>query len=305
MHRIAALALMIILLTGCVAQPAPFQSPMRVQTTFASPLPEPQQRVYIPLAITAAERPKKGISLACGYEDLDRMAREVEKLGVSWIWNWGPTPPLFAGVESVPNIWSAASIGVPLGGNSEWVLGFNEPDQWDQANVAPDIAAQQWAELERTYPDRKLASPQPVRWLDRWLERWYDAYVAQNGRAPRLDALAVHTYWGGTLADYQQQVRYYIGLAEKWGVPEVWVTEFTISPGLERTVRASVDDMRAYIEWLDAQSMVTRYAPWTNRVECTDWPPDSFFDTPMYGANGQLTEIGKMFRDIGTTINDP
>jgi hypothetical protein len=281
-------------LAGCIGVPTPqpWRSPLAF--TFASPLPELPRRVYLPLVASVPS--KKGISLACGYSDPDRMAREVAELGVSWIWNWGPTPPLFPGVESVPNIWSAASIGHPLGGNSEWLLGFNEPDQADQANVSPEMAARQWAELERTYPDRKLTSPQVVKWDRRWLEEWYAAYQAQNGgRAPRLDALAIHTYWGNDITAYQEQVRYYMALAQRWGVKEVWVTEFTLAPGLDRTVRETVDDLRAYVAWLDAQPMVTRYAPWTNRVECTDWPPSSVFDTPMYAANGLPTEAGRIY----------
>ncbi len=124
------------------------------------------------------------------------------------------------------------------------------------------------------------------------------AFVAQNGRPPRLDALAVHTYWGGTLADYQEQVEYYIGLAERWGVPEVWVTEFTLAPELDRTVRATVADLAVYIEWLETQPMVTRYAIWTNRTECMPYPPGSFYDTPLIGVNGQLTEAGKLYSAI-------
>jgi hypothetical protein len=292
----ATVVLALLLVAGCAPAPQPFRSPLAL--TFASPLPEPPRRVFLPLVVSAPS--KKGISLACGYDDPDRMAREVAALGVSWIWNWGPTPPTFPGVESVPNIWSAASIGHPLGGNSQWVIGFNEPDQYDQANVAPDVAARQWAELERAYPDRKLASPQVVRWDRRWLEEWYAAYRAQNGgRPPRLDALAIHTYWLNDMAAYQEQVRYYIALAEQWGVPEVWITEFTLAPGLDRTVRETVDDLRTYIAWLDTQGIVTRYAVWTNRVECTEWPPDSVFDTPLYGANGMMTELGKTYASIG------
>jgi len=288
------LLLFAVLLAGCAAQPAPFESPQ----TFLSPLPEPQPRIYLPLI--AKTQSKKGISLACGYEDMDRMAREVAELGVSWVWNWGPTPPLFPGVESVPCIWDDTVIGAVLGGNSEWVIGPNECDQHDQCNRSPEYMARAWAELERAYPDRKLTSPQIVKWDQRWLEEWYAAYQAQNGgRAPKIDALAIHTYWGNDITAYQEQVRYYIALAQRWGVKEVWVTEFTIAPGLDRTVRATVDDLRSYITWLDQQPMITHYAPWTNRVECAGFPPDSLFDTPLYAVNGMISENGKMYRSIG------
>lgn len=288
--RLALAVCLLALLAGCVA-PAPFLSP----ASFDSPLPTPDpERLYLPL--TLGRPALKGVTLACGGGD--SMAREVEALNVSWIWNWNVDPPQFPGIESVPCIWDGRTIGKPLGGNSQWLLGFNEPDQWDQANTPPDVAAQQWAELEATYPGYKLASPQVVQWEKRWLEEFYDAYVAQNNRPPRLDALAIHTYWGKTRADYQEQVAYYINLAERWGVPEVWVTEFTLAPELDGTVRETVAELAAYIEWLETQPMVSRYAIWTNRTECMPYPPGSFYDTPLVGVNGQLTEVGKMYSAI-------
>ena len=34
------------------------------------------------------------------------------------------------------------------------ILGFNEPNHSDQANLAPDEAAAAWIELQTLYPDR-------------------------------------------------------------------------------------------------------------------------------------------------------
>lgn len=294
-----AAVLLFMILAGCVALPdqQPWQSPL----TFSSPLPEPPHTYFFPLMLSGPQ--KKGISLACGYEDMARMADEVAVLNVAWVWNWGVDPPIFTGVESVPAIWNGSVIGQELGGNSEWLLGFNEPDQWDQANTSPSEAARQWAELERVYPGRRLASPQPVRWDTRWLEEWYAAYVEQNAHPPRLDALAVHTYWSNDLESYKRQVEYYIDLAKRWGVDEIWITEFTIAPALDHTLRESIDNQRAYLKWLEAQPMVTRYSAWTNRVECLDSiQPNGIFDTPMIAQNGMLTEMGKMYSDFVSTI---
>jgi hypothetical protein len=110
-----------------------------LELTFASPLPSTTYQTYLPLSTHTIT--KRGISLACGYEDMARLDRETQALGVSWLWNWQTDPPVFEGIESVPCVWSAAFIGRPLGGNSEWVIGFNEPDQWDQANLTPEAGA--------------------------------------------------------------------------------------------------------------------------------------------------------------------
>ena len=79
-------------------------------------------------------------------------------------------------------------------------------------------------------------------------------------------------------------------------MPEVWITEWTFAPMLDGTVRNSAQALTDYVTWLEAQPMVTRYSPWTNRVECMDnIKPNDFFDTPLYAANGLLTAAGQAY----------
>ena len=39
------------------------------------------------------------------------------------------------------------------------VLGFNEPNHQDQANLDPEDAAYAWLELQAAYPEKILVSP--------------------------------------------------------------------------------------------------------------------------------------------------
>ncbi|NTU66103.1 MAG: hypothetical protein HGB05_22535 [Chloroflexi bacterium] len=290
--RIILALIALVVLSGCVAPASrPFVSPLA--STFDSQLPPETHLTYLPLAASVAN--KRGVSLACGAEDLARTQREIAALGVAWVWNWGTQPPTFPGVESVPGVWNASFIGQPLGGNSAWLLGFNEPEHADQSNMTPEAGARAWRDLEAAYPDRKLTSPQVVHPGEYWLERWYAAYVVYYEQAPKIDALAVHTYYGNDITDYKRQVTYYVDLAAQWGVEEVWVTEFAFAPALDGTVRNSVEQLTDYIAWLDQQPAVTRYSVWTNRVECTDIAPDGIFDTPLYAASGVLTAAGRAY----------
>ena len=96
-------------------------------------------RIHIPL-VQFEQTPrsaKKGVTLACSCATVPCRQEEVAALNVSWILQWGTRPQLFPGIESVPMIWDARSIGQPLGGNSAWLLGFNETDLWDQAKMTP------------------------------------------------------------------------------------------------------------------------------------------------------------------------
>jgi hypothetical protein len=289
-------ALTMLVLSDCV--PPPTLPTLPRALPFLSPPPR-TTRSYLPLvqrdSRDAPVSPKKGISLACGSAN---MAAELRALRVAWLWNWQTNPPLFAGVESVPAIWDASRIGKPLGGNSEWLLGFNEPDGSDQANMTPEAAAVAWRKIEQTYPDRKLASPQTLHPGD-WLERWYAAYSEMYGQPPRMDAIALHTYYGGTAAAYIARVREFIALAQRWGVPEVWVTEWTLAPGLDRSLNATAAEMRAFVTWLEDEPMVTRYAPFSNRVECMGdafgFTHDGPFDAPLYDVDGRLTHLGRIY----------
>jgi hypothetical protein len=286
------LALLILpLLSGCV--PAP---PVR---TFASPLDSVSStvvhRAYLPIVTLVAN--KRGVSLACGTENWERTQREIETLGVSWIWNWSTNPPVFPGIESIPCVWNMDVIGMPLGGNSEWIIGPNECDQWDQCNTPPEVVAREWPRLIATYPGKKYGSPQVVQPYARWLERFYAAYQDQNnGEPPPMDAILVHTYWGNSLEEYKKQVLYYISLADKWGIDEVWITEFAFAPILDGTLRNSVNEMVEFVAWLESQPKVTRYSIWTNRVECaTNVPPDGAFDVPLFAGNGFITTMGQAY----------
>ena len=113
---------------------------------------------------------------------------------------------------------------------------------------------------------------------------------------PMLEVNNVHTYYGNDITDYKAQVAYYVELAARWGVPEVWVTEFAFAPALDGTVRNSTQALTDYIAWLDQQPTVTRYSVWTNRVECMPGiVPDGVFDTPLYAASGALTAAGRAY----------
>jgi len=285
-----------LLLAGCVAAPAlpsaqPFASPLA--QTFLPTL----QADWVSIQSISS---KKGVSLACGGGAA--RAREVQQLRVSWVWNWGTDPPVFPGIESVPAVWDASYIGKPLGGNSKWLIGFNEPDIGNQANMTPEAAAMAWRKLEATYPDRKLASPQTIFGAAGWLTEFRETYMALYGQPPKLDALAIHTYIGNSAADYIAQVRSYIDLAKAWGIPEVWVTEWALGHGMDRTQRETMAEMAEYVAWLEAEPMITRYAAWTNRVECMadafGFRFDSQFDTPLFSIDGRMTPLGTMYQAL-------
>jgi hypothetical protein len=293
MVKLATAILVVLLLTGCIAPPRDVRD-----------IVAPKYKLYLPLATNDLHRAanannKRGLNLACG--SYVEQTTDIAQLNVGWIWNWNTQPPLFPGVESIPTIWGRAQINEALGGNSPWLLGFNEPDISDQANLAPEEAARLWLVVEQLHPDKLLTSPQVMYHYNNWLEQFYAAFIAQNGRPPRMNAIAIHTYIGNNAASYIADVQRYIKLARQWNIPEVWVTEWALGHNLDRTLRATTDEMHKYLAYLDNEPMVTRYAPWTNRVDCMieafGFRYDGPFDTPLINRDGSISELGKAYRD--------
>ena len=119
--------------------------------------------------------------------------------------------------------------------------------------------------------------------------------LKEIGEAPRLDALAVHCYaWSASACIQFTQV--YEGWASSWGVPEVWVSEFSISPSAPNTLSQSLQEAQTYINWLEADSMITRFAWFASKLQGTEaWLPPTFI-TPLTDWNtGQLTTFGTMY----------
>ena len=99
----------------------------------------------------------------------------------SWWYNWGVTPnqeqsppedhcscstgscgPPPANKIFVPMVWGYNEedrpwhddINDPVSDKYEVILGFNEPNHADQADIPPEVAASAWLELQNMYPDK-------------------------------------------------------------------------------------------------------------------------------------------------------
>lgn len=228
-----------------------------------------------------------------------------EAAGVQTWYNWGPTP----GGDGIPMIYSVGQIGVTLIGDPLWALVGNEWEQTGQNNyVTPEQAAIAWHTVEQTYPSRKLVSPGVMSLT--WLINWRAAYWTAYGHAPKVDALAVHWYYGADgdpLQSFKRQVQLAENLAQQWGVAEVWVTEFALYPCWGYDSAQFVRDAYA---WLDTRPMVTRafwfQAFWHNdgRQSERAWAPPVECYSGLGLDDGSLTPIGEAFLEMsGNGVN--
>lgn len=225
---------------------------------------------------------------------------DVKRIGGSWYYSWRREPTICKDVEAVPMLWDEASVDKEIGGNSDWLLGFNEPDLPTQANITPTLAAELWHEIERVYPDKRLVSPSVLSLA--WLNEWYGACRVLYGRAPRLDAIAVHCYGAWTAAGGAMTCIDTLGRFVDWAkahdVPEVWITEYAFLPCWSEGEPGSIEFMDAMQTYFKSEPAITRHAWFQLSYEGREsWSWGSHCNTSLIDfKSGELTPLGVAYR---------
>ncbi|MDO4319129.1 MAG: glycosyl hydrolase [Bacteroidales bacterium] len=210
---------------------------------------------------------KRGVS-----ENQFSITQEMTPLapGVSWYYNWGNVPGGnirdFDGFEFIPMCWNSSynvdNIRKYCKEHPEvkYILGFNEPNFTNQANMTPAAAAQKWpavVELARELglkivapalnysPNAPYQSP----------TKWFDEFVALVGK-DSFDYVAIHGYGGfGVIKTLATEFH------ERYG-KDVWVTEFCYWPGESGHVApdTQISSMVETVTWLETTPWIYRYA---------------------------------------------
>lgn len=285
--RIGTIVVLIVLV-GLVC-PMPAYTP----TTFSSPV-----RTYLP-GITSrytppVVSPRKGLGVTSPSCD------DPARAGATMIYDWSPSPPQCPGTESFPMIWGQVDFDqllltrqCPVG---RVILGPNEPDLRDQANMTSAEAAQRWYVLETVCPGRLLVAPAPSERNPSWLPAFRNAYINLYNKPPRLDYLAVHCYKNNASA-CQILIERYISWAQEWGLQGVYVTEFAFFPcwGLSET--SALREARILIRWMEQEPLVAGYFWFSNRYAGTEWwAPHPPCMSPLFEwSTGNMTIWGEMY----------
>ena len=148
-----------------------------------------------------------------------------------WGYNWGrtnsvglPTNVVFHPMQWGNFNWNTLEQLVPAWkreDKSMHVLGFNEPDGADQANIAVADAITYWPRLERT--DLPLVSPVTINPDATWMD---DFMTQAQGLGYRMDVVAAHKYPDPNGGSSDALVNWMQTLYTTWGRP-VWLTEFS------------------------------------------------------------------------------
>ena len=247
---------------------------------------------------------KRGV--AYGYHSEADM--QALSAGVSWWYNWATEPDaavrsgayLDFGVEYVPMIWGSSfdvnTAVSQIPPEAEYLLGFNEPNFFSQANVSASEAASLWPQVEQIATQRglTLVSPavnfcgggchdtDPFNYLHEFIDQCTGC---------QIDAIAIHIYVGCNAGgdNHAQWLINHVETYKSEFTRPLWLTEFACDDA------ATMEEQRQFmvdaVTYLENEPQIARYAWFAGRA-------DNMQNVDLLGADGQLTVLGDTYVNL-------
>jgi hypothetical protein len=232
---------------------------------------------------------------------------KVEALHVSWNYSWGArhVDEQPKEIEFVPMIWGGRdpdrvrdTIETDVmpeiqSGRVKRLLGFNEPDGKDQANMTVEQALAIWPVLEAT--GVPLASPGPVHADREWMTAFMEGVRQKDYR---VDYIAVHSYGGGNAKHFKSRMR---KIYEMYDQRPLLITEFAVADwktggdiNKNRHSPAKVlTFMKEILPWMERQDWIEGYAWFSFDIDSPQGYSSALFD-----KDGNLTTLGRFYRSV-------
>lgn len=264
------------------------------------------------LANAQTKSPKRGLA----YGGNSAADMQVLSPGISWWYNWSPTPDAGAAdvykadsVSFVPMVWGGNPNAdqvvsqIPASG-AGYLLGFNEPNFNAQSKLTPSQAAAMWPTIQDIARRKglKIVSPavnycgdcvseggttynDPVQWLD-------DFFAKCKGC--QVDYIAVHWYACDVLA-----LQNYLFRFKKYNKP-LWLTEFSCGDQDHSTITLATQQnyMQDAVHYLEYEPAVFHYAWFSGRNNEIPY-------INMLGNDGQLTSLGQAYVKAPYYVDQP
>ncbi|MBN1133131.1 MAG: T9SS type A sorting domain-containing protein [Bacteroidales bacterium] len=180
--------------------------------------------------------------------------------------------------------------------NVSHLLGFNEPDRPDQANMTMEAALAAWPDFMRS--GLRIGSPATSDAFNSWsLFEFIDRCDELNYR---VDFVPVHAYWVKSPQQWYNDLKY---IHDRTGRP-LWITEWNNGanwtnewwPDSDRTLtdanaQKQLNDLIKILEVLDTTSFVERYSIYNWVQDCR-----------AIILSGNLTPAGEYYADNNSRI---
>jgi len=225
--------------------------------------------------------------------------------GMGWYYNWGTSDPRrsskckghYIPSGFVPMIWTKKQHYPKLDGY-DTVLGFNEPNHKDQANMSPESAAYHWMRFQAAYPGKKLVSPAAAPpGVTQWFDRFFKAC---KKRGCRVDYLATHLYSGNAAYDK----KFLENLYHRYG-KKIWLTEFAKPSTMSS--QAELNYMKEILPYLEGSNHIWRYSWFVNRFTHHGSGHGWYLDRAislLEADKSRLTKLGKYYNGFKLSDSD-
>ncbi len=223
---------------------------------------------------------------------------DMQHLGVSWYYNWKQTPSsgcASTGIPFVPMIWghsnevtasaisSAVSSFVSKGYGD--VLGFNEPDNSTQSNIAVATAVSLWP----SFNNSAIQVGTPASQANSTGQTWFTSFMSSLNGSTTLhaDFIAIHWYgWNAGSCDAAaSQFESYIKYAEGFsGDRPIWITEWGCLNNSAPDAQTVLNFYKGALAVFAKHPRVARYSwyPWSTNNE-------------LVNSDGTLTALGSAY----------
>lgn len=231
-----------------------------------------------------------------------QQAGAVTNLKVKWIYNWTSKRPagLPEGVEWVPMVFkdnesqfaakAVEEIRADLANKPSAVLGFNEPEGKDQANMTVEQALSAWPKLEEL--NLPLGSPAGVHADSPWMQSFMKEALK---RKYRIDFITIHWYGGPTASQFLSHIDKIARLYKR----PLWITEFCPADWTATKTGKNQHEEKDVLRFIkDALPRLER----SNDVERYAWFGTAPGNTPtgcsaLCDASGALTKLGEAYAE--------
>lgn len=254
-----------------------------------------------------ALRIERGGKIGIGTWEIDgegTARRDLKKVDFGWYYDWSIKPLRDSegrrteSEDFVPMFWGRQDVtrknrAIAEDSSSNYILGFNEPDHPDQADMSVAQALKLWPKLMST--GKLLGSPATTTGETLGEGSWLDEFMSRADRKEYdVDFIAVHYYSTDTsIAAFESFLR---EVHRAYDRP-VWVTEWALvdwsNPG-----RFTADQLADFAHeatlMMDDLKFVERHAWFGAYAGGDGW----YINSEVFDANSDLTSVGETFADL-------
>ena len=273
---------------------------------------EMEAPVIAPISPDAVARGKKGACFTLSGDNFPKLS----SLKIHWFYTWGAgrdgtvydIKPEYT--EFVPMQWGKWWLDANIAaykvfkdeGKMHYLLGFNEPDGVEQANMTVDQAIDRWPQLEEV--GVPLGSPATVNPPNDGMKEFMQRATQNN---LRVDFVTVHSYGGASATNFINMLKETYNL---YGKP-IWITEFAVADWQAETPEDNkyspekvLNFMKELLPQLEALDFVHRYSWFSFKQSNAHGTSSALFD-----LDGNMTPLGEYYanfmpnNDIGPAKN--